>query len=189
MDRCGIARFTEFMAMTTAGRRDTYTAGRPRQPTQDELHDSDLVRVQSRWDDWRTALVRPGDLTDVHWRWAAGAPRPLIHAYVSCTQLAAGELPHDCEAISRPHRLLVCLLKSHASTRVFEYFSHRAGIGSAPEVGAAAFAAPAPVGTLEAGSVPAATSDPGDSFTKLLKHVDEPTDDGLSHRPYGLEIR
>jgi hypothetical protein len=148
------------MAMTTAGRRDPYTTGSPLETTQDELQDGDLVRVQIKWDDWRTAMVQPGDLDDVHWRWAAGAPRPLIHAYVACTRLVAGELPHDCEAMSKPHRLLVCLLKSHASTRVFGYFSHRAGHGSAPEVGGAAFGAPAPGGTLEAGSVPAATSDP-----------------------------
>jgi hypothetical protein len=117
----------DFMAMRTAARRDSYIV-----PTdlpaaaQSALHESDLVRVQCRWDDWRTAMVRPGDLDEVHWWWPAGAPRALIHAYVDCSQSGARELPHDCEPGSRPHRLLVCVLKSHVSSHVFEYFSQRA---------------------------------------------------------------
>jgi hypothetical protein len=120
------------MARTTATRRDSYTV-----PTivpaagQNELRASDLVPVQRTWNDWHTAMVRLDDLDNVHWCWPTGAPRALIHAYVACSRLACGELPHDCEPTSTPHRLLVCLLKSHVSRHVFEYLSQRA-VGSVP---------------------------------------------------------
>ena len=125
--RAAPGRLLDGMATSTAARRDTYVSPTVIPATPEEPHDSDQVRVQVTWDDWRTALVRPGDLDDVHWRSTPGAPRPLIHAYVACTRVAAGELPHDCEPTSRPHRLLVCVLKCHVSSRVFAYLLQQAG--------------------------------------------------------------
>ena len=73
-----------------------------------------LIRVHREWHGWRSAEVRFGDLRDVHWFQQRGAPHSLIHAYVSCTALVTGDIPHDCDAKSAPHRLLVCVLKRHA---------------------------------------------------------------------------
>ena len=89
-----------------------------------------LVVVQRAWSEWRTALVRVSDLEDVHWFRPAGAVRPLIHAYVWCDRVVSGRLSHDCTKSPCPHRVLVCLLKSHTTGCVFEELSRRA---NAPE--------------------------------------------------------
>jgi hypothetical protein len=73
-----------------------------------------LIRVHREWRGWRSAEVRFGDLRDIHWLQPSGAPHSLIHAYVSCTAMVTGEIPHDCDGTSAPHRLLVCVLKRHA---------------------------------------------------------------------------
>ena len=52
--------------------------------------------VQSEWNGWRTAGVKMSDLHEVHWFQPTGAPRPLVHGYVSCASITAGELPHNC---------------------------------------------------------------------------------------------
>jgi hypothetical protein len=43
----------------------------------------------------------------------------MLHGYVSCANIAAGQLPHDCDG-SAPHRLLVCVIKSHTCAAVYE---------------------------------------------------------------------
>jgi hypothetical protein len=73
------------------------------------------IAVQREWNGWRTAMVRVTDLQDIHWLQPNGAPRPLIHAYVSCTKIQSGDISHDCHSTSPPHSLLVCVLKSHAA--------------------------------------------------------------------------
>jgi hypothetical protein len=89
---------------------------------------SALVVVQRAWSEWRTALVRVSDLEDVHWFRPAGAVRPLIHAYVWCDRVVSGRLSHDCTKSPCPHRVLVCLLKSHTTGCVFEELSRRANL-------------------------------------------------------------
>lgn len=79
-----------------------------------------LIVVQREWNGWRTAMVMLPDLEDVHWLQPNGAPRALIHAYVSCSKLRSGDLQHNCELMSAPHHLLVCVLKSHTAVYVFE---------------------------------------------------------------------
>jgi hypothetical protein len=85
-----------------------------------------LVVVQRAWSEWRTALVRVSDLEEVHWFRPAGAVRPLIHAYVMCDRVVSGRLSHDCTKSACPHRVLVCLLKSHTTGSVFEELARRA---------------------------------------------------------------
>jgi hypothetical protein len=81
------------------------------------------IVVQREWNGWRTARVRVNDLEDVHWLQPPGAPRPIIHAYVPCTAIQSGEVPHDCREASAPHSLLVCVLKSHVAPSIFEQLS------------------------------------------------------------------
>jgi len=85
-----------------------------------------MVSVQSDWNGWRTAMARVGDLDDVHWRQPPGAPRPLIHAIISCDRFHSGELDHQCGLTGAPHRLLVCILKSHTALPIFEQLCARA---------------------------------------------------------------
>lgn len=89
-------------------------------------HDDMLIRVQSEWDGWRNAEVRLGDLHDVHWFQPTRAPRALVHGYISCSSFATGDIPHDCDRRSAPHRLLVCILKRHTIPAVYAELAQRA---------------------------------------------------------------
>lgn len=88
------------------------------------------VVVQDQWNGWRTAMVLLADLEDVRWLQPAGAPRPLIHAHVSCSKLHPGDLRHTCDGAA-PHAVLVCVLKSHTAPRVFAELARRASSGAA----------------------------------------------------------
>ena len=80
-----------------------------------------VVRIHPEWDGWRSAEVRLADLENIHWLQPAGAPRALLHGFVRCTDIVTGGIPHDCEPGSRPHRLLVCVLKRHAIPTTYEW--------------------------------------------------------------------
>jgi hypothetical protein len=77
------------------------------------------IFVQREWDGWRTAEVRVGDLQSIHWFQPSGAPRALVHGYISCASIVAGTIPHNCERSAGPHRLLVCVLKRHSPPSVY----------------------------------------------------------------------
>jgi hypothetical protein len=93
-----------------------------------------IVAVQSEWNDWRSAHVRVTDLEDVHWAQPPGARQPLVHGAVWCNRLHSGHLSHDCELTPAPHRLVVCVLKSHTQPAVFAELARRAdaAAGGAP---------------------------------------------------------
>jgi hypothetical protein len=88
--------------------------------------DPALIRVQREWNAWRTAEVRLNDLQDVHWFEPRGAPRPLVHAYMSCASIISGDVPHDCHRTPPPHRLLVCVLKRHTAAGAYSEIVRRA---------------------------------------------------------------
>ena len=85
-----------------------------------------LVVVQSEWNGWQKAMAPLSALEEVHWHQPAGAPRPLIHAYTTCHALVSGSVPHDCAGAGQPHRLLVCVLKSHTAPVAFQHLVARA---------------------------------------------------------------
>ncbi len=85
-----------------------------------------LIRVLAEWNGWKSAEVRLDDLEDVHWRQPNGAPHTLVHAYVHCTQVVSGDLPHDCNRWSLPHRLRVCVLKRHTIGTAYAELARRA---------------------------------------------------------------
>lgn len=95
-------------------------------------NDDRLVRVQSKWNEWRNATIRLADIDDVHWFQPTQAPRALLHGYVSCAHLAAGDLPHMCEESSSPHRLRICILKRHTLPEVYRDLVRRADERRAP---------------------------------------------------------
>src|SRR5688572_11568861 len=84
------------------------------------------IFVRREWDGWRTAEVRLGDLQNIHWFQPRGAPRALVHGYISCASITAGSIPHNCELSGRPHRLLVCVLKRHSPPSVYAEIARRA---------------------------------------------------------------
>jgi hypothetical protein len=89
-------------------------------------HDDMLIHVQSDWNGWRNANVRLGDLREVHWLQPPGARQALLHGYISCSTIAAGDMPHDCDHTSAPHRLHVCILKRHTIPDVYAELARRA---------------------------------------------------------------
>jgi hypothetical protein len=92
-----------------------------------------LVPVRCAWNAWQTAEVRLDDLQQIHWYQPAGAPRPLVHAYVDCTK-TRGLIAHDCQTASAPHRLLVCVLKRHAAPFAYNELVRLAAALDAPGV-------------------------------------------------------
>jgi hypothetical protein len=88
----------------------------------------EFVNVHSAWDGWRAANVRVADLRGVHWHRPSFAPTSILHGYVDCTDVVSGALPHDCDPASRPHRLLVCILRRHTSVPVYLEVAGRAGL-------------------------------------------------------------
>ena len=83
------------------------------------------VQVRDAWCGWRAAEAEVNDLEDVHWFQPPGAPRSIVHAYVKCTNLR-GDLPHDCTATRKPHRLFVCILKRCVAPSVHADLARRA---------------------------------------------------------------
>ena len=84
-----------------------------------------LISIQREWNDWRTAQVPLSALQNVHWFQPSGAPRPLVHGFVSCGDLLTGTIPHECEG-TPSHRLRVCVLKCHTAQDVYADIARRA---------------------------------------------------------------
>jgi hypothetical protein len=97
-------------------------------------NDNDVVvRVHESWSGWRSAGVRVADLQDVHWARPRGAPHAMIHGWAWCTHVQGGDLSHDCDPASMPHRIQVCVLKHHAIPTTYAALADRAGAaGEAP---------------------------------------------------------
>ena len=84
------------------------------------------IRVHANWRDWRTAEIRLADLHEVQWLHTAGAPHPLLHGYVDCSDIRSGQIPHVCDSSSAPHRLLVCVIRRNVLAAHYEELVHRA---------------------------------------------------------------
>jgi hypothetical protein len=91
-----------------------------------QAYDDILIRVHAEWNGWRNAEVRVSDLHEVYWFQPDGAPRALVHGYISCSNIVTGDVPHDCNRRSTAHRLLVCILKRHAIPAVYADLARRA---------------------------------------------------------------
>jgi hypothetical protein len=85
-----------------------------------------LICVQGAWNGWRTAEVRLRDLEHVHWLQPSRAPRQLVHGYISCLNVISGDIPHECDGTSGPHRLLVCVIKHHNTAGTYAEVARRA---------------------------------------------------------------
>ena len=90
------------------------------------IPDQALVPVQRSWNGWRTAEARAVDLEDIHWFQPLGAPKDLLHAYISPSKLVSGSLSEVIDEATSPERLLVCVLKSHTCDIVWLALANRA---------------------------------------------------------------
>jgi hypothetical protein len=84
-----------------------------------EAYEDIWIYLHADWKAWRSATARLIHLHDVHWHQPAGAPHAMVHGYVACTDIVAGEIPHDCDPRSAPHRVRVCVLKRHTTATVY----------------------------------------------------------------------
>ena len=87
-----------------------------------------LIRVHREWNGCGTAEIRLGDLQQIHWYQPPGAPRPLVHGYVSCTSIINGDIRHECSGADAPHRLRVCVLKKHTLPAAYVELAQRASV-------------------------------------------------------------
>ena len=77
------------------------------------MRDGYTISLSADWNGWRSATARLEALRDVHWHRPDGAPQPLLHARVSCADLVASDLPHQCSTSTAPHEIVVCVLRRH----------------------------------------------------------------------------
>lgn len=84
-----------------------------------------LIPVQREWNGWRLAEVRFKDLQDVHWYQPPGAPRALLHGYVSPSTVVSGDLVEPSHEHA-PDRLLVCVIKCHMAAPIYTALAARA---------------------------------------------------------------
>jgi hypothetical protein len=89
------------------------------------MNDNTLVAVQCAWDAWRMAAVRVGDLQACHWSQPPGAPRALVHAYVSPSKVVSGDLGLP-NAPTLPEQVLVCVLKSRNTVPSYMFLAELA---------------------------------------------------------------
>jgi hypothetical protein len=91
----------------------------PRMHTSDDM----LIRVHGAWDGWRHAEVRLRDLQIIHWLQPERAPQRLLHGYVLCSGITAGDIPHDCGAL-KP--------RTHCSSASSSDTTHRPSMSNSP---------------------------------------------------------
>ena len=118
------------MIRKTAAVRDRQCAPPPASAAACPAIEDAIVAVQSEWNGWRTAMVRVTHLEDIHTAQPAGAPRPMICAFVGCDRLRPEQIDHLCSVTPPPHRLRVWVLKSHTRKDVFQELSRRASLAS-----------------------------------------------------------
>ena len=76
-------------------------------------YDDISIWLHADWKHCHSATTRFADLHDVHWHQPPGAPHSMVHGYVACTDIATGDIPHECDRTTAPHRVHVCVLKRH----------------------------------------------------------------------------
>jgi hypothetical protein len=84
-----------------------------------EPYDEMSLGLRADWKHCQTASTRFADLHDVHWHQPPGAPHAMVHGYVACTDIVTGHIPHECDPMTSPHRLHVCVLKRHTIPEVY----------------------------------------------------------------------
>jgi hypothetical protein len=89
-----------------------------------ERQTEETVVVRRQWNHWMHGTVRLNDIDHPHWDdysggFQARAPRPFIHAYISCNAFVSGEVGHSCAHGAGPHRIKVCIVKKDNTPGIF----------------------------------------------------------------------
>jgi hypothetical protein len=84
------------------------------------------ISITAPWDHWQSAQIRLNAFGEPHWWQPTGAPKPLLHGYVSCADIVSGTPMHACDPLSAPHRLHVCVLKRHNVPSIYAALAARA---------------------------------------------------------------
>ena len=95
-----------------------------------------IASVRPDWRDWHVAHVPIVDLSDLHWDHILGdadarPPAAILHGFVRCDSVVAGELPHLALGGPHPHSVRVCILKEDNDRHVFERLAVQA-VGHPP---------------------------------------------------------
>ena len=74
------------------------------------------VHVRRNPRDWKTAVYRFGDVSDLRWDTfcggvGRGTPQPMLFGYVWCDGMISGRVAHSCIHGPPPHHIKVCLVK------------------------------------------------------------------------------
>jgi hypothetical protein len=125
MDETSPIAFTDDMRLPETGSQSLRRRAEVLVCCHADGHDEEFVTVRNQWNDWRTAMVRVVDLEDIRWAHPAGAPRPLIHATLSCLSLVGSGQFHTCDG-GTAHQLTVCILRRNTAFCIFEDLVARA---------------------------------------------------------------
>src|SRR5579864_1342688 len=80
------------------------------------------IKVRSRWNGVRKAIVALADLSGFHFSKLGGetflrSPRPFLYAFVPCNTPHRGGLTRSCGIGPHPHMLKVCVLQKDNQSR------------------------------------------------------------------------
>jgi hypothetical protein len=80
------------------------------------IGDMETLTVRRQWNNWKQAVYRFEDVSDLHWSKVSGgvnrrANRYYVHAYVMCDAMVVGRVAHSCKHGEGPHRIKVCIVK------------------------------------------------------------------------------
>jgi len=78
----------------------------------------ETVQVRRHPQDWQTAVYKLQDIEGLHWDIESGGVQhrtshPTVFGYVMCDGMVSGEVAHSCAHGPPPHRIKVCLPKTH----------------------------------------------------------------------------
>jgi hypothetical protein len=90
----------------------------------------DIIRVHAQWNGWQSVEVRFADIARLHWFRPSSAPQAIVHGYIPCSKIIAGNIAHACDRLSAPHQLLICILKRHACPSVYSKLAQLADAAS-----------------------------------------------------------
>ena len=88
-----------------------------------DLDSETLIVVRRHWNDIRSASVRFADVNGFRWDQVSGgvqrrSPRPMIYAYMQCTDVQEGELSHSASHGPCPHTIKVVVVARDNSPAV-----------------------------------------------------------------------
>ena len=95
------------------------------------MSEGERVLVRQRWNGADLTAVPVESLWDLHVRSEPGGvcgalPRGFLYGRLWCDKVAPGALGHVCQAASRPHEVLVCILPADNPTDLLERLRARA---------------------------------------------------------------